>query len=405
MLSLLKDVSIVEGSAFVAAPLGGMTLAQLGADVIRFDAIGGGIDYKRMPLAKHSGNSLYWTGLNKGKRSFAVNIRDPRGQDLIRELIAKKKSDNGIFLTNLAVNWLAYEELKKSREDVIVAQLSGHHDGTNAVDYTVNNAVGFPYLTGKDKNTPSNHVLPAWDLVAGLMLSVGILSALRHRSATGKGQQIKLALSDVAYAMTSHLGYVAEAQINQDQRKADGNYLYGAFGRDFETADGKRVMILAITGKQWKAMCEAMELTDTMAQLEKMLGLDFKNEQQRFEAREFIAGFVERWCKARPLSEVAAKLDATATNWSQYRTMMEMVEEDPRCSTKNPMFQELDQPGIGKILAAGPALNFSAFPRENVKPAPVLGQHTDEILGADLGLSSSQIGELHDQGIVAGPVA
>ena len=77
---LLSGVRVVEGSAFVAAPSGGMTLAQLGADVIRFDQIGGGLDYQRWPLTA-SGASLYWAGLNKGKRSIAVDLRSPRGRE------------------------------------------------------------------------------------------------------------------------------------------------------------------------------------------------------------------------------------------------------------------------------------------------------------------------------------
>src|SRR4051812_32404530 len=96
---LLSGVRVVEGSAFIAAPSGGMTLAQLGADVIRFDQIGGGLDYKRWPLTA-DGNSIYWAGLNKGKRSFAVDLRSPRGRELLTALVGAPGSDNGVFLTN-----------------------------------------------------------------------------------------------------------------------------------------------------------------------------------------------------------------------------------------------------------------------------------------------------------------
>ena len=86
MYDLLSGLTVIEGSAFVAAPLGGMTLAQLGANVIRFDPIGGGMDFKRWPLDK-KGNSLYWNGLNKGKKSITINIREDEGRDLIKALI------------------------------------------------------------------------------------------------------------------------------------------------------------------------------------------------------------------------------------------------------------------------------------------------------------------------------
>src|SRR5438552_4480147 len=95
--ALLSGVRVVEGSAFVAAPLGGMTLAQLGADVIRFDQIGGGLDHGRWPVTK-DGRSLFWAGLNKGKRSIEIDLRSPEGQELATALIAAPGRNTGMFL-------------------------------------------------------------------------------------------------------------------------------------------------------------------------------------------------------------------------------------------------------------------------------------------------------------------
>ena len=119
MQALLKGMRIIEGSAFVAAPSGGMTLAQLGADVIRFDLPGGGIDYRRWPVTR-DGKSLYWHGLNKGKRPLAVDFRKPEGQELVCRLIALPGEEGGIFSTNFpARGWLADTELRKQRSDLI----------------------------------------------------------------------------------------------------------------------------------------------------------------------------------------------------------------------------------------------------------------------------------------------
>jgi 2-methylfumaryl-CoA isomerase len=96
---VLSGLRLVEGSAFVAAPLGGMTLAQLGADVIRFDQTGGGLDYQRWPLAS-GGQSLFWAGLNKGKRSIQIDLRSPSGRELATELISSPGPGAGMFLTN-----------------------------------------------------------------------------------------------------------------------------------------------------------------------------------------------------------------------------------------------------------------------------------------------------------------
>ena len=249
---------IIEGSAFVAAPLGGMTLAQLGADVIRFDPIRGGLDYDRWPITR-DGRSLFWAGLNKGKRSIAIDIRSPRGQQLIQDLICAPGPDGGLFLTNFpARGWLDYESLKAKRSDLVMVNICGHYDGSTAVDYTVNPGVGFPAVTGpSDDPRPVNHLLPAWDAITGQMAAVGLLAAERHRRISEKGQLVRIALTDVALAMLGNLGKIAEVAINDHDRAKDGNFLYGAFGRDFETLEGQRVMVVALTDPQWKGLVKA----------------------------------------------------------------------------------------------------------------------------------------------------
>src|SRR5215475_8610734 len=134
MTQPLTGLRVVEGSAFVAAPLGGMTLAQLGADVIRFDQIGGGLDYRRWPVAA-DGQSLFWAGLNKGKRSIQIDLRSPRGRELASALITAPGETNGVFLTNFpARDWLNYEGLTQRRRDLIMVALTGNPDGTSEVD-------------------------------------------------------------------------------------------------------------------------------------------------------------------------------------------------------------------------------------------------------------------------------
>ena len=130
MNGILAGLRIVEGSAFIAAPMGGMTLAQLGADVIRFDDLKGGLDSDRWPVTK-DGQSIYWAGLNKGKRSIAVDLRSPRGREILTALITAPGEAAGIFSTNLpARGWIAYEELTKKRADLIALNIVGARDGS-----------------------------------------------------------------------------------------------------------------------------------------------------------------------------------------------------------------------------------------------------------------------------------
>ncbi len=403
MFDVLRGRRIVEGSAFVAAPLCVMTLAQLGADVIRFDPIGGGLDARRWPVTK-DGKSLYWPGLNKGKRSLAVDTSRPEGRE-----IAAPGDEADIFVTNFpaAGGWMSYDELKKRRQDLIMVNLIGNPDGTSAVDYTVNCAVGFPLVTGESRDaaaTPVNHVLPAWDLSAGVSLALSVVAAERHRRLRGEGQLVTVSLADIAFATVGHLGYIQEAQLNPEERKACGNYPYGAYGCDFETRDGRRIYIVAITGRMWSELGKATRLAETFAGIETALGLDFRHEGDRFEASEAISAPLAEWCAERTLEQIELAFKGTGACWGPYRSFKQMVQEDPRCSTANPLFTGLEQPGIGRYLVPGSPLSFGASTRAPPVRAPLLGEHTNEILGRDLGMSDAEISRLRDDGIVAGPV-
>ncbi|HJT05140.1 MAG TPA: CoA transferase [Pseudonocardiaceae bacterium] len=406
MSGILAGMRVVEGSAFVAAPLGGMTLAQLGADVIRFDPIGGGLDAHRWPVTAE-GQSLFWTGLNKGKRSIAVDMRSPQGKELLTTLITAPGDDAGMFLTNFpAAGWLDYAALAARRPDLIMVNIVGNPDGSSAVDYTINPATGFSWTTGPEAlSTPVNHLLPAWDVITGTLAAAGLLAAERRRRIAGTGQFIRLALADVAMATVGNLGYLAEVQINKTERPRYGNYLYGAFGCDFATKDGKRIMLVGLTPRQWRSLVAAVGIRDACVQVEKLLGLDLSKEGDRFAARHVIGALIEPWVNSRTLSEVGEIFDAHDVCWGPYQTFAELVAGDPRCSPANPMFAEVDQPGVVTYLTPGSPLAFSAADRVPPAPAPLLGQHTDEILAGVLGLSATEIGRLHDDGVVTGPVA
>jgi 2-methylfumaryl-CoA isomerase len=402
MNRLLQDLRVVEISAFVAAPLGGMTLAQMGAQVIRIDPIGGGVDFARWPVTR-DGASLYWAGLNKAKRSLALALDKPEGRELARAIIAAPGPGAGIFLTNLPpMQGLDFTTLRAARADLIMLRLVGNRDGSAAVDYTVNAACGLPMVTGRG-GEPVNHVLPAWDIAAGLHLATGLLAAERHRDRTGKGQEVVLALSDVMLASLGNLGYIADVEINGTARPAIGNDLYGSFGRDFATADGRRIMIIALTRRQWRAIGEATGLAERLAVVGPMLDVDLETDAGRYEARDVIGALIARWCGSRTLDEIQRAFAGTGVLWGQFQDFVQLVRDDPRCSEANPLFAMVEQPGVGRYLTPGLPLDFSAEPRLPPQPAPRLGEHTDMVLSEVLGLPSAEIARLHDQRIVAGP--
>ncbi|HVS48131.1 MAG TPA: CoA transferase [Candidatus Dormibacteraeota bacterium] len=377
---ILAGLRIVELSAFVAAPLGGATLAALGADVIRVDPPGGGIDIDRWPL--HRGHSLYWAGLNQGKRSVTIDTRSEAGQRQVAGLIAAPGEGGGIVLTNLQVKgWNSYEELSKLRRDLIMVVITGDRDGGAAVDYTVNAAVGFPWLTGPERHYgPVNHVLPAWDGMTGLLAALAILAAERHRRQHGDGQLVELSLSDVGLAIAGHLGLIGEAILESEPRGRFGNDVYGTFGRDFGTRDGRRVMVLALTARQWISLGEATGLTREFSELESRVGADFRNEGDRWSHRKPLCDLLEAWVAQHDLADVRKAFVEHGVLWGPYQTVKQLVAEDPRASTLNPMFSEVDHPGLGRFLTTGSPLRFGAAATVPPRPAPALGEHTAEVL-------------------------
>jgi 2-methylfumaryl-CoA isomerase len=405
MNDLLNGMRVVEASAFIAAPYAGLVLGQMGADVIRIDPVGGGLDYRRWPVTA-KGRSLYWANLNKGKRSIALNIRGGEGREIAQALMTQPGDGNGIVLSNLpARGWLDYQALKARRDDLIMINITGNRDGSVALDYTVNAAAGFPFVTGPEHyDRPVNHVMPVWDVVAAMSAVQGILVSERHRRGTGAGQFVQIALSDTAFATLSHLGFIAEVQVNGGSRPRTGNHVYGTYGQDFETADRRRVMVTAFTQRHWQALVDATETAEQMKQVEALFDLDLMKEENRFTARETITAVLRPWFAARSLNDIRKAMSAAGACWGPYQTFAQAVAEDPRVSAANPIFDEIDQPGIGRFLAAGCMLDFSGAARRTVRPAPVLGQHTDEVLSEVLGLSAGKIGALHDAGVIGGPM-
>jgi 2-methylfumaryl-CoA isomerase len=322
----LSGLHIIDASSFVAGPSCTMTLAQLGADVLRVDPLGGGADLGRHPLAE-DGTSLYWNGLNKGKRVVQTNLRTDEGRSAIARLIATPGDGHGIVVTNaVGPQGLQYDELLRHRPDLIFLHLEGRADGTSAVDYTINCETGLPGITGPAQlGEPVNSVLPSWDLLTGLHAAVALLAGWRRRSETGEGALIRISLADVAAATLSQLGYVADAVLNDADRKPDGNGLYGTYGQDFNAADGRRIMLVALTTRHWLGLVEACQLTSAVQDLERSTGRSLRDEGERYAARHQITALLRPWFASRSFADVTASLDAARVPWGEYQTITHMA--------------------------------------------------------------------------------
>ncbi len=404
MYDLLKGLRVVEGSAFVAAPTCGLYLAQMGAEVIRFDNIGGGPDFRRWPLSE-GGDSLYWEGLNKAKKSVALDLGRAEGREIAQRLATAPGDDGGLFVTNFPVDgFLSHEKLSALRPDLICVRVMGWADGSQGMDYTINSALGLPLMTGPvGDERPVNHVLAAWDLLTGAYCAFTLVSALLARMKGQGGREIRAPLSDIGAATMANLGFLAETQLSGHQRPRMGNDIFGAFGRDFTTRDGQKLMLLAITPKQWSKALEALGIAAEVARIETDLGVSFATDEGlRFTHRARLYPLFERAFAARTAAELTPAFDAGGVTWGAYQTL-EAALEDPRLFKGNPMFQDVAHPSGLRYPAPGAMATIPQDARGQVRPAPRLGQHTDEVLAEVLGLSGGEIARLHDAKIVAGP--
>ena len=282
--------------------------------------------------------------------------------------------------------------------------LTGNPDGSSEVDYTVNPATGFPWATGpRDLAVPLNSVLPAWDVTMGGLACIGILAAERHRTRTGEGQLIRLALSDVAFAMVGNLGRIAEVQVGGQDAARDGNYLYGAFGHDFGTSDGRRVMVVALTGRQWTALQEVTGTAEAFRSLEGVTGHDLSSEDGRFGARDIIAAVLRPWFEARTLDEIRAAFEGTGVSWGPVPDVPPARGGGPARVRGEP--DVLHARAAGDRLLPRAGLAARAHRRRAAARAPRAGArraHGGDPRPTCSGSARAEIGRLFDAGVVAG---
>jgi len=396
----LEGLHVVECASFVAGPTGGMTLAQLGADVIRIDPVGGGSDHLRWPVAA-DGESYYWASLNKGKRSVAVDMRSDEGKELVTALIAAPGPDRGVLIDNVVGRrWMAHDALAARREDLIHVRVQGYPDGRPAVDYTVNAEVGLPRITGTEEGgAPVNHVLPAWDLVTGLSVSTAVLAALHDRGRTGRGAFVELALSDVALAGVANLGWLSEAAERGVERPRHGNHVYGSFGVDFGCSDGHRVMVVALTEGQWAALCSVTGTGKVFEALEAAMDADLTREADRYRLRETIAAILKPWFAARDRAQVSTELDGARVLWGRYQGMTDVVAGHR--AGAHAVLADLTLPGAAEAITARSPLRWNGE-YGDAGAAPALGRDSGPVLAEVLGLSDAEIGRLVAAGVVSG---
>lgn len=402
MYDLLSGLTIVEVSSFVASPTAGLYCGQFGAEVIRIDHVAGGLDYDRYMLTRE-GRSLSWENLNRAKKSLALDLRSPEG----RELAVALAAEAGQMITNLPVNsFMSHAAVAAQRPDLVSVRIMGWHDGRQAMDFTVNAASGYPLMTGPeewDPNTapPVNQLMPAWDFITGAYCAFTLLAGLRHRDRTGEGSELRVPLGDVAMGTVANSGAMAEMLYRGADRERIGNAIWGAFGRDFRSRDGKRFMVAALTPKQWAGLVEAFGVDAGITAMEQELGVSFADsDHNRFVHRHALFDLFQRTADGIDYDDLAARLAKAGATFERYRTMHEAAN-DPVLVADNPLFgpSPANPSGFAYPAPRSFAHVLGRAPA-NPAPAPYLGEHSEDVLATHLKLSSGEIARLIDRGVV-----
>ena len=401
MYSLLSGLSIVEASSFVASPTAGLYCAQMGAEVIRVDHKAGGLDYDRYMLTS-GGRSLSWENLNRAKKSVALDLRSGEGRELLVALAASA----GNLITNLPEkSFLSHQAISDAREDLVSVRIMGWHDGRQAMDFTVNAASGYPLMCGPEEwdaadPPPVNQVLPAWDFITGAYCAFALLAGIRRREQSGEGSELRVPLGDVAIGTMANSGAMAEMLYRGADRERLGNAIWGAFGRDFRSRDGKRFMVAALTSKQWHGLVAAFGIADRIAELEAELGVRFASgDPPRFANRARLFALFQEAADRMTWSALEQRLAAEGCTYERYRTIHEAAN-DPVLVADNPLFGPSPANPSGFTYPATRSFaNIPGEERGDPAPAPYLGEHTEEVLSEKLGLSSGQIAALVDKDI------
>ena len=406
MYNLLNGLRVIEVSSFVASPTAGLYLAQMGAEVIRVDHTAGGLDYDRALLTKE-GRSLAWENLNRAKKSVALDLHSKEGRALLIELVQQ----TGVLITNLPVSsFLSHEVIAAECPALVSVRIMGWHDGRQAMDFTVNAASGYPLMTGPADWDPGpnglgappiNQVLPAWDFITGAYCAFALLAGLRHRDATGEGIELRVPLGDVAIGTAANSGAMAEMLYRGGDRERLGNAIWGALGRDFTSRDGKRFMVAALTAKQWNALILALEVKEQIAALEASSGLSFAtSDANRFDQRDRIFAIMQGAAGQRDYAELALRMTAAGATFERYRTMYEMAN-DAELVADNPLFGPSPaNPSGFEYPATRSFANVPSMTPGKPRAAPYLGEHSEEVLGERLGLSSDAVTALIGRGVV-----
>jgi crotonobetainyl-CoA:carnitine CoA-transferase CaiB-like acyl-CoA transferase len=399
----LSHIRVLDLSRVLAAPWTGQNLADLGAEVIKVERPGKGDDSRAFapPFLKDSqgrdtAEAAYFAAANRGKKSITLNLSNPQGQQIVRDLAAR----SDVLLENykfgdLARYGLGYEDLKKVNPRLIYCSVTGFgQTGPDrekpGYDFMIQGMGGLMSITGERDDLPGGGPqrvgVPIVDMMTGMYASIAVCAAIAHRAETGVGQHIDLALLDtqVAFLANQAMNYLATGDVPQRIGNAHPNIVPY---QTFKTADGD-IILACGNDNLFNKFCEVGNCQE-LAQDGR-----FSTNARRVENREAITELLAVVFRKRTTRDWVNVLEAAGVACGPINNLKQVFEE-PQVIARG-MKIELEHPTAGKVPLVASPMRFSATPLEHKMPPPTLGQHTDEILRDVLGMDAAAIAKLRE---------
>jgi crotonobetainyl-CoA:carnitine CoA-transferase CaiB-like acyl-CoA transferase len=391
----LHGVRVIDLTRVLAGPFCSMSLGDMGAEVIKVEEPGKGDDTRGWPPFA-SGESTYFMSVNRNKKSLTLNMKAPAGQAILRRLVARAD----VVIENFRPGTMerlgfGYDALRKLNPRLIYCSISGFGESgpessRPGYDLIVQGESGIMDLTGFPDGPPVKVGNSIGDLVAGMAAAQGVTLALLARGKTGKGQKVEIGMLDV---MASLLTYQAGLYWNAGGRPTRrGNQHPSIVPYEVFQAQDAYMTLGVANNSLWERMCRAIGREDLAKDAR------FDSEARRVTNRDALIPALNAEFGKRPAAEWLKRLDEAGVPAGRIKTVAEVCESEHLRARG--MFVRLAHPKAGAATAMGVPIRLWDTPGAAQAPAPLLGQHTDEILSGLLRIPKSKIDKLRAAGVV-----
>ena len=394
MTRALDGIRVLDVTQVMAGPFCSMVLCDMGADVIKVEPPGGD-STRRMPGATGT-DSPSFNAVNRGKRGVVIDLKQSGGQAAVRRLALA----SDVLVENYRPGvldrfGLGYEDLAREHPRLVYASISGYGQTgplapRGGFDLVAQGVSGLMSVTGEPGRPPAKAGIPVTDLGAGLFALAGILAALVARSHTGRGQWVDTSLVDAGVALSVWEATQYFSGLGVPEPLGSAHRMNAPY-QAIRCADGY-ITIGAANDRTFHRLCEALDHQEWETDP------DYADNARRVRHRDALAARIETVMQTQPRAHWLARLEAHDVPCGPINDYGEVLA-DPHVRARG-LVVETDHPTLGRVQTLGTPLKLSDTPLVPGRPAPLIGQHTDDVLG-EAGFSPAEIAALRRTGAVA----